>query len=183
MATRFRTQDTKASWAKKLSFLLTPPSRMFREVPQTRTQWQIQLNAAVAYALSQGYSFTSRPLFRLSDTRQMWARKLNVLAAGLEGVAMTLTISQIMGDDAVTAAEAAAVTISGTSANVANTTVVTLTATSSTGVVTQLGTTTVTSNAWTKTAIVMTGLAIGTYVITATAPGAKTATRTITRTA
>lgn len=182
MAVQFRTQDTKAGWARKINALFSP-TPIFREVPQTLSQWQRQLNALVAQAVVDGFAFSSRPLFRLSDTRQMWARKLNVLAVGVEAGASTLAISAIMGDDAVTLAEAAAVTISGTSVKLANGAVVTLTATSSGGTVTQLGTTTVATNAWTKTAIVMTGLANGTYTITATSPGAKTATRTITRTA
>lgn len=182
MATQFRTQDTKANWARKINALFSP-TPIFREVPQTLTQWQTKLNALVVAAIGNGFNFASRPTFRLSDTRQMWARKLNVLAVGVEAGAHTLAISQIMGDDAITLAEAAAVTISGTSALVANGAVVTLTATSSGGTVTQLGTTTVATNAWTKTAIVMTALANGTYTITATSPGAKTATRTVTRTA
>lgn len=89
--TRFRTQDTKAGWARKLNALLTPvlpafgdqPSR-FEEVPATREQWQIQLNKAVRDLIVAGYVFGGNVKFKLSDSRQLWARKLNIVSGGVE---------------------------------------------------------------------------------------------------
>ncbi len=182
---RFRTQDTRAAWARKLNQLFSPPASKFKSPVMTWSQWERKLDAVVAYALTQGYSFSSTlpPEFRLGDTRQMWCRKLNVMAQGITGAAKTLAISVVAGDDAVTTAEAASVTLSGTSANLPDGSVVSLSVTSSTGVVTSYGTTTVASNAWTKAANNLSALANGAYTVTATSPGAKTATRPITRTA
>jgi hypothetical protein len=79
---RFRTQDTRASTARKLNVLLEPlGAEHFRHVPQTYEQWQHELNAAVQYLLAQGYPIASNArVFRLGEPRQVWARKLNKLA-------------------------------------------------------------------------------------------------------
>lgn len=81
----FRTQDTKANWARKLNALLTQtPHKAFREVPQTSEQWQIQLNAAVRALITAGYVFPTPILFRLADTRQKTAWKLNRMSEAVE---------------------------------------------------------------------------------------------------
>lgn len=79
-ATRFRTQDTRAGWARKLNALLTPISiTRFRHVPQTYQQWQAELNAAVGELITAGYTLTKLK-FRLGEPRAIWARKLNKIA-------------------------------------------------------------------------------------------------------
>ncbi len=180
MATRFRTQDTKANWARKLntlfgSTLLNPP---LRDVPQTLHQWQRELNAAVAAARAAGFAaLLTTLLFRLQDTRQLWARKLNQVATVIEsGPTISLAISTIAGNDIVTDAEAASVAISGTSVGLANGTTVTIRIDG-----TLQGTTTVSSNAWTLAAQNLTALANGAHTVTATAPNAAGASRAITR--
>lgn len=184
MAIRFRTQDTKASWARKLNTLFAAVGlREFREVPQTLEQWQQVLNDSVVAMGLAGYTPSSPIYFRLRDTRQLWARKLNVMADVLAAGAKTLAISIVATDDAITNAEAARLTISGTSANLPDGSVVTITFTSSTNVVTSLGTTTVTSNAWSKAANDVSALADGAYTVKASSPGAATASRPVTRTA
>lgn len=83
---RFRTQDTKASWARKLNALTVPPLPKLREVPQTALQWMVELNALAQAAIAAGYLVPSLAAkFRYSDTRQLWARKLNLIAVALEG--------------------------------------------------------------------------------------------------
>lgn len=180
MATRFRTQDTKANWARKLntlfgSTLLTPP---LRDVPQTLYQWQRELNAAVTAARAAGFAaLLTTLLFRLQDTRQMWARKLNEVATIIEaGPTISLAISTIAGNDIVVDAEAASVAISGTSVGLADGTTVTIRIDG-----TLQGTTTVSANAWTLAAQDLTALANGAHTVTATAPNAADASRAITR--
>ncbi|MNM67374.1 hypothetical protein D3C81_789050 [compost metagenome] len=81
---RFRTQDTKASWARKLNHLFEPElTPALREVPQTMLQWKRELNALVEWARGETYPVGNLH-FRLSDTRQMWCRKLNFLARVVE---------------------------------------------------------------------------------------------------
>jgi hypothetical protein len=178
MATRFRTQDTKASWARKLNTLfgagLTP---MLRETPQTQYQWCRQLNAAVTWAQANGFAVDVATLFRLSDPRTLWARKLNGLATAIEaGAARTVAISAIATDNVVSDAEAASVVISGTSVGLANGTVVSV---AIDGVA--LATATVTDNAWATAAQNLTALANGSHVVTAKSPTSATGSRTITR--
>lgn len=179
MAVRFRTQDTKASWARKLNTLFTTAllNPALRDTPQTLQQWQIQLNAALAAARAAGFAAIPTTLrFRLQDTRQMWARKLNQAAVVIEaGATVTLTISAIAGNDIVTDAEAASVAISGTSVGLADGTTVTIRIDG-----TLQGTTTVTSNAWTLAAQNLTALANGAHTVTASAPNAATGSRAIT---
>lgn len=177
MATRFRTQDTKACWARKLNILLAPPMVKLREVPQTMQQWQEALNGAVAYALANGFAFTRTLKFRIADQRTLWARQLNVLAAGIEaGAARTVAISAIATDNIVTDAEAATVVISGTSVGLANGTVVTVYIDG----VSQT-TATVSANAWATAAQNLTALANGSHTVTAKSPTSSTGSRTITR--
>lgn len=86
MAIRFRTQDTRASTRRKLNalFELTGDAQ-FRAPTPTLDQWVIQLNAIRAQMVADEYEIDEPvPIFRLSDTRQMWARKLNKLAAAYE---------------------------------------------------------------------------------------------------
>lgn len=87
-AIRFRTQDTRAGWARKLNTLLSPVSiTRFRHVPQTYQQWQEELNLAVTELITAGYTLT-KIKFRLGQPRSEWARKLNkiadAVAAGVE---------------------------------------------------------------------------------------------------
>jgi len=91
---RFRTQDTKASRARKLNKLLATPlpaADYFREVPQTPMQWQLMLNAAVRDLVADGYDFDGQPLldggplvFRTRDSGPARTRKLNVLSAVID---------------------------------------------------------------------------------------------------
>lgn len=86
MPIRFRTQDTKASWARKINELLAEEgtlSEHFREVPQTLFQWQTMLNELVVAAIAADYP-AEPTLFRLGETRQLWTRKLNKLAEAIE---------------------------------------------------------------------------------------------------
>ena len=86
MPIRFRTQDTKASWARKINELLAEEgtlSEHFREVPQTLFQWSTMLNELVQAAITATYP-VEPTLFRLGETRQLWTRKLNKLAAAIE---------------------------------------------------------------------------------------------------
>lgn len=86
MATLFRTQDTKANWARKINLLTPKPVPKLREVPQTREQWQKELNAWVRACRAIGV-VVPLMLFRLQDTRQMWARKLNRVAKAIASTA------------------------------------------------------------------------------------------------
>lgn len=82
---RFRTQDTHQKWATKINALVVAPLPKLREVPQTALQWSIVLNALVKSALAAGYLVpTQAQVFRTQDTRQMAARKLNLIAVALE---------------------------------------------------------------------------------------------------
>lgn len=82
MPTRFRTQDTRQSTAKKLNQILEPlGSEHFRHVPQTYAQWQSELNAAVKFLRANGWTNLPPMVFRLGEPRSVWARKLNKLAA------------------------------------------------------------------------------------------------------
>lgn len=113
-AIRFRTQDTRASWARKLNALLTPilpaygdqPKR-FEETPATLEQWARELERAVRDLATAGYAFGGKIQFRLSDTRQMWARKLNLMANGVDaGIELNATLTalptSIVGDGVTT---------------------------------------------------------------------------------
>lgn len=84
---RFRTQDTRASLARKLNQLLANASDTtdfdFREVPQTWAQWEKELNHFVKTLTIATYPVTTVGLFRISDTRQMQCRRLNRLAKGI----------------------------------------------------------------------------------------------------
>lgn len=113
-AIRFRTQDTRASWARKLNALLTPvlsaygdqPNR-FEETPATLDQWKRELEKAVRDLAVLGYVFGGKIQFRLSDTRQMWARKLNLMASAVDaGVEFNATLTalptSIVGDGVTT---------------------------------------------------------------------------------
>lgn len=88
-AVRFRTQDSRASWAKKLNTMLDPLNiLLFREVPQTYEQWQHKLNAAVKAAVAAHYP-SGTLHFRLGEPRNVWARKLNRLSAAIEAGPVT----------------------------------------------------------------------------------------------
>lgn len=83
MATKFRTQDSRASWARKLNALLKPAAiRDFAETPQTLEQWQHQLHAAIVKLRVARYTIPVTR-FRLGETRQIWCRKLNKLSAAI----------------------------------------------------------------------------------------------------
>lgn len=179
MATRFRTQDTKANWARKLNSLLAPLNLTpdFREVPQTLQQWQRDLRRAQANANANGYAVSTLGNFDTKDPRDLWARSLNALAAGIEaGVARSVSISVVATDDVVSDAEAAAVTISGTSVGLADGTVISV---SLDGVA--LTTATVTANAWSTAAQDLTAVANGAHTLTAKSSTSSTGSRPITR--
>lgn len=82
-AYRFRTADTRAGTARKLNAMLSPISiTRFRHVPQTYQQWQEELNAAVGELITAGYTL-AKLKFRLGEPREIWARKLNKIAAAV----------------------------------------------------------------------------------------------------
>lgn len=85
---RFRTQDTRQKWALKINSMVPAPVPKLREVPQTLYQWQRELNALYRAVVAAGYVVPATLglplLFRTADTRQMWARKLNLIARSLE---------------------------------------------------------------------------------------------------
>ncbi len=82
---RFRTQDTRASTRRKLNelFQLSGDERFFAPSP-TLIEWATKLNKIGQGMVAEDYPLESAPDFRVSDTRQMWTRKLNILAAALE---------------------------------------------------------------------------------------------------
>lgn len=89
MPVRFRTQDTRASWARKLNELtaLIPSITMtlrFEATPDTMLQWERVLDALRVTVIEAGYPLDDTGPFRIADTRQMWARKLNLLAVAIE---------------------------------------------------------------------------------------------------
>jgi len=84
---RFRTQDTRKCWAKKLNQLFKPlnlPAAKypFREVPGTWLQWERELDR-IKRALAPTYALTHVGRFDVGDTRQMWTRNLNRLSAAI----------------------------------------------------------------------------------------------------
>lgn len=86
MPIRFRTQDTRASTRRKLNtlFELTGDEQFTAPSP-TLEQWAKKLNSIRGDMVAAGYVIDEPvPFFRLSDTRQMWTRKLNKLAAAYE---------------------------------------------------------------------------------------------------
>lgn len=86
MPIRFRTQDTRASTRRKLNelFELLGDDRFESPTP-TLDEWARKLNAIAGQMAADGYVLpTPTPVFRIADTRQMWTRKLNVLAAAYE---------------------------------------------------------------------------------------------------
>lgn len=81
---RFRTQDTRASTARKLNALLVTetdagPFFPFRETPQTYDQWNLELESVRRALAEADYSVDDVGQFRTSDTRQLRCRKLNRL--------------------------------------------------------------------------------------------------------
>lgn len=156
---RFRTQDTKASWARKLNALLTTSLQpKLRETPQTMEQWQRELNAAVKSLRTAGYAIPLM-IFRLQDPRQLWARKLNQIAAVLQaGTIPTNTVAPA----------------------ITGTTVVGQTLTASNG--TWTGTATITyARQWKRDGVAISGATGATYVLVAGDVG-KTITVTVTAT-
>jgi hypothetical protein len=86
MAIRFRTQDTRANTRRKLNevFELTGDAQ-FRSPTPTLNEWYLKLNALVRTMVADGYEFDGEPpVFNASDTRQMWTRKLNRVAASYQ---------------------------------------------------------------------------------------------------
>jgi hypothetical protein len=75
---RFRTQDTKLTWARKINQQFSTVPKL-RETPQTLEQWQHELNKVARTLKAQGYVTAYPIVFRLSETRAMWCRKLNLL--------------------------------------------------------------------------------------------------------
>jgi len=179
MAIRFRTQDTKANWARKLNALLAPLGLTpdFREVPQTLQQWQAQLRRAADNAFANGYAFARWPIFDVSVARTLWARSLNALAEGVQaGAARTLTIAAVATNDEVTDAEAGDVDITGTSVGLPDGTSVTVRLD---GVV--LGSAPIASNAWSLASQDLTAVVNGAHTLTAKTPTSAQASRPITR--
>lgn len=93
MKIRFRTQDTRRSWARKLNALFKPLNLAaaklpFREVPDTWYQWERELES-VRRALAATYDLKGVGHFDVAFTRQMWARNLNRLSAAIEAGPVT----------------------------------------------------------------------------------------------
>jgi len=86
MPIRFRTQDTRANTRRKLNELFElSGDGQFTAPSPTLEQWVKKLNAIRGDMVAAGYVIDEPvPFFRLSDTRQMWTRKLNKLAAAYE---------------------------------------------------------------------------------------------------
>lgn len=87
--TRFRTQDTRASTARKLNELfagneVAEDFFRFRETPQTYDQWDRELEGLRKALLAALYQVEPIEKFRFSDTRQLRCRKLNLLAIAVE---------------------------------------------------------------------------------------------------
>lgn len=102
---RFRTQDTRASTARKLNSLLVGESDAgtffrFRETPQTFDQWLVQLED-VRRALYAAF-YTTEPIgqFRMQDDRRMLCYRLNRLAeavdAGAQDIAPTSLLPPVL---------------------------------------------------------------------------------------
>ena len=92
---RFRTQDTRASTARKLDSLLVGESDAgtffrFRETPQTFDQWLAQLED-VRRALYAAF-YTTEPIgqFRMQDDRRMLCYRLNRLAEAVDAGAQDI---------------------------------------------------------------------------------------------
>lgn len=106
--TRFRTQDTRASTARKLNAVFAGNAVAanffaFRETPQTYDQWDLQLEGlrkALAAAL---YDVAAVDQFRTQDTRQLRCYKLNRLAevVAQEVAPTNLNLPTISGDPVV----------------------------------------------------------------------------------
>jgi len=108
MTTLFRTQDTKASWARKINAAFAPPlAPRLREVPQTLEQWQHELNALVDSLVASGYVLPTGFVFRVGDPRWQWTKNLNAMlnaqAAGtkpvntaLPTISGTATVGQVL---------------------------------------------------------------------------------------
>ena len=90
MPVRFRTQDTRASWRRKLNnlFDLEGDARFFAPTP-TLIEWADKLNAAHKTMVADDYPIDAEMVFRVSDTRQLWARKLNLMAVAIEAGPVT----------------------------------------------------------------------------------------------
>lgn len=84
---RFRTQDTRASTRRKLNELFgfaEGDLERFHAPTPTLIEWATKLNLIGKMLVDEDYPLSAAPEFRVSDTRQMWARKLNILAAAFE---------------------------------------------------------------------------------------------------
>lgn len=102
---RFRTQDTRASTARKLNQLLVGQSDAgtffrFRETPQTFDQWVTQLED-VRRALNNAYYVTTKVgQFRMQDDRRMLCYRLNrlveAIAAGAQDAAPTIVTGPVL---------------------------------------------------------------------------------------
>lgn len=185
---RFRTQDTRNAWARKLNALLTPilpaygdqPAH-FEETPATLDQWKIQLEKAVKDLITAGYVFGGKVQFRFSDTREMWARKLNKVSAGIvAGInyslsTLTRTPTSIVGDGVTTS------TLTFTVKRADGTPVVGAVVTWSTTLGTLPAGTTTTNSSGVTTKVLTSAASTGTATVTASTPGAtKTTTVTFT---
>ncbi|WP_055128534.1 Ig-like domain-containing protein [Pseudomonas mediterranea] len=185
LAIRFRTQDTRASWARKLNALLTPvlpaygdqPAR-FEATPATLDQWKIELEDAVRALNTAGYVFGGKLQFRMSDTRQMWARKLNIMSGGVEAgitfnAAMTRSPTSIVGNGVTTS------TITFTLLRADGTPVQGAVVTWSTNLGTLAAGTTTTNASGVTTKVLTSSVGAGTATVTGVTPGA-TASTTVT---
>ena len=90
MTTRFRTQDTRSSTAKKLNALLAGNAVAanffsFREVPQTYDQWDAVLEGLRKAMYIAFYPVEPVGKFRTADTRRLRAFKLNRFAEAEHG--------------------------------------------------------------------------------------------------
>lgn len=106
--TRFRTQDTRASTARKLNAVFAGNAVAanffaFRETPQTYDQWGLQLEGLRKALAAAQYDVSAVPQFRTQDTRQLRCYKLNRLAevVAQEVAPTNLSLSAITGEAVV----------------------------------------------------------------------------------
>lgn len=108
MTTRFRTQDTRSSTAKKLNALLAGDTVAanffsFREVPQTYDQWDAVLEGLRKAMYAAFYPVEPVGKFRTADTRRLRAFKLNRFAEAVVAGPQEF-VPVVLGSPAITLA-------------------------------------------------------------------------------
>lgn len=185
---RFRTQDTRAATARKLNKLLAPvlpalskQPRRFEETPATLEQWAGDLEQAVRDLTLAGIVFGGKLQFRLGDTRQMWARKLNLMSGAVQaGAVFTITLVAAPTTMAANGTNTSTLTVTVKRADGSNVNGAVVTW-SRTGTGTLAAGTTTTNASGVSTKVLTAPAAAGSAVVTAaTTGGSKTATVTFT---